>query len=357
MSKLWYRTRDEQTDKSELHEVDFNNFQLTGPTVIYLSGFLTTNNQPGFIAGALKRMEEMLDQRAEEDRKPVNLYAWSHSSLANVFNIASYNAFSETRYSNAGYVFARNVLLPLVATNIVNLKKKGCISADPLPVEQARANLRNLTMLTYSAGTITVQESYNAARKLFRQAGIPNDVAKDLLSEIVVLSTGTVSRATKERGRYTTVYLMASNDVIIQTKNALWSPLRTVASKVLSEHPPELRAERLSETSVMVTGRIDSQDWEWRVDKTGATKLARIRALVPSWTFINSNHELPYYITHDDKLSPFANIALYSLTNAIGRTEKLDVEKLIAPPASRPEGEAATYCAKMKAAAARAPKV
>ncbi len=354
MSKLWFRTRTAE-GQSQLNEVDFKNFAITEPTVIYLSGFLTTNKQPGFIAGAIKRLEEMLTHRSPTHARPAKIYSWSHSSLANLFNMAAYNGLPQSRTSKAGMIFARNVLLPLVAGNIQDLKG-GRISATPLDVDTARKNLRNLTMLTYSAGTVTVQESFNAARKLMTQIGMKDDVIRDLLGEVVVISTGNVSRATKEKNRFTTIYLVASNDIIVRAKNALWAPLRTLASKLLMEHPDELRAEKVSPTSLLVTARIDNSEWEWRLGPEGKSWKAKINRLLPAWTFINSNHELPYYITHDEKLTPFANIALYSLTNAIGRERKLSVEELIAPPAGRPDAEAALYTSKIAAARARAPK-
>lgn len=354
MSKLWFRTRDAD-NKSVLNEVDFKNFRITEPTVIYLSGFLTTNNQPGFIAGAIKRLEEMLTHRTPDVATPAKIYAWSHSSLANLFNMAAYNGMPQSRSSKAGMIFARNVLLPLVADNIVD-GKRGRVTATPIDIETARQNLRNVTLMTYSAGTVTVQESFNAARKLMTQIGMKDDLIRDLLGEIVVISTGNVSRATKEKNRFTTIYLVASNDIVVRAKNALWAPLRTLASKLLLEHPSELRAEKVSPSSLLVTARIDNSDWEWRLGPEGKTWKAKINRLLPAWTFINSNHELPYYITHDEKLTPFANIALYGLTNAIGRTRKLGVEDLIAPPANRPESEAGFYRGKIAAARARAPK-
>lgn len=354
MSKLWFRTRNSD-GQSQVNEVDFSTFRITEPTVIYLSGFLTTNNQPGFIAGAIKRLEEMLTHRSAEHAKPAKIYAWSHSSLANLFNIAAYNGMPNSRTSKAGAIFARNVLLPLVAGDIKDLKG-GRLSATPLDMDTARQNLRNLTMMTYSAGTVTVQESFNAARKMMTQIGMKDDVIRDLLGEVVVISTGNVSRATKEKNRFTTLYLVASNDIIVRAKNALWAPLRTLFSKLLMEHPDHLRAEKVSPTSMLITARIDNSDWEWRLGPEGKTWKAKINRLLPAWTFINSNHELPYYITHDEKLTPFANIALYSLTNAIGRTRKLDVEELMAPPVGRPQAEAAYYKGKIAAARACAPK-
>ncbi len=351
MSKLWYRTRDEK-GASQLHEVDFNDFRVDSPTVIYLSGFLTTNKQQGFIAGALKRLEEMLGHRATEVAHDAKVYAWSHSNLGNLFNMVAYNGFPTRAASGAAYTFARHVILPLVAENLKG--QGGQIKGQPLDIKTARQNLRNLTLMTYSAGTVTVQESFNAARKMMHKIGMEESVIRDLLGEIVVLSTGNVSRPSKEKNRFTTVYLVASNDIVVRMKNALWAPLRTLLSKLIADHPDALRAEKISPTSLLVTAKIGHANWEWRLGDGGKTFKSQIKRLLPVWTFINSNHELPYYITHDERLSPFANVALYGLTNAVGRTEKLDVEALIAPPATRPAAEAKAYKQKMAAARARA---
>lgn len=353
MSKLWYRTRDTQ-GQSQLHEVDFNDFRIDSPTVIYLSGFLTTNRQQGFIAGALKRLEEMLGHRAADVAHDAKIYAWSHSNLGNLFNLAAYSSLPQHAASGAAQRFARHVILPLVAENLQG--QGGALKGQPLDIETARRNLRNLTLLTYSAGTVTVQESFNAARRQMRQLGMDRSVIRDLLGEVVVISTGNVSRPTHEKNRFTTVYLVASNDLIIRMKNALWAPIRTLVSKLLWDHPDELRAEKLSPSSLLVTAKIGHSDFEWRLGPGGKTFQSQIKRLLPAWTFANSNHELPYYITHDDRLSPFANIALYGLTNAVGRTEKLDVEKLIAAPATRPAAEARAYTRKIAGARAFAPR-
>jgi hypothetical protein len=353
MSKLWYRTRGED-GASRLHEVNFSDFRVAGPTVIYLSGFLTTNGQPGFIAGALKRLEEMLGHRAPAVAHDATLYAWSHSSLANLFNMAAYNGFPSRAASRAGHVFARNLIMPLVAENLG--WQGGRPKGRPLPADVIRQNLRHLTLLTYSAGTVTVQESFNAAHKMMRQIGMKDAEIRDLLGEVVVISTGNVSRPSKEKNRFTTLYLVASNDIVVRVKNALWAPLRTLLSKMMFDHPDALRAEKLSPASLLVTARVGHSDWEWRLDAGGKSFKSQIKRLMPAWTLVNSNHELPYYITHDEKLSPFANIALYGLTNAVGRTQKLDIERLVAAPATRPAAEAAAYTAKMAVARRMAPR-
>lgn len=347
MSKLWYRTRNDD-GKSQLHEVDLSAFRIDAPTVIYLSGFLTTNNQPGFIAGALKRLEELLTHRAPVDDVPVKLYSWSHSSLANLFNMAAYNGFPNSKSSDAGHTFAAGVILPLVCADFAR-DDKGRASGSPLPAEDAKRNLRNITLLTYSAGTVTAQEIFNASLKMMKQCGYAEGLAREVLREVVLVSTGNVSRPSKEKDRFTTVYLVATNDIVVRGKNALWAPFRTLASKTFAVHRDELQAERLCQTSLFVTARLNKEEWEWRKNRD-VKWLDKINPLLPAWTMVNSNHELPYYITHDEQLSPFANIALYTLTNAIQRDATPDVYALIQPPKGAEPDEAAFYKDKIKKA-------
>src|SRR5690606_34224624 len=134
--------------------------------------------QPGYIAGALKRLEEMMQNRPGHDMvaaaeaqpvamgangstpapaavnivrnadKPVELYAWSHSSLANIFNMAAYNIMPGSRASQPAQNLARGVIMPLVAKDFA-LDDNGQITGTPLPPEEAKKNLRNVTFFAY----------------------------------------------------------------------------------------------------------------------------------------------------------------------------------------------------------------
>lgn len=349
MAKLWQRTRSAD-GTSQLHDVSLTDLRITRPSVIYLSGFLTTDGQPGFIAGGLKRLEEMMGHRpAPHDAQDVDLYAWSHTSLGNLFNMAAYNMQPQSRASAAAHSLAQGIIMPLVARDF-KIDGDGNLSGTPLPVEEAKRNLRNITLFGYSAGTITAQECYNASLQMMQKLGYKTDTARDVLHEVALVSAGNVSRPSKEKDRFTTVYLVASNDKIILAKNRIWTPLKTMFARFARN----LNIKKLSATSAFISAAVSKQKWEWREAK-GKTWQERIRPLIPSWTFIKSYHELPHYITHDENLSQFAKIVNFSLTNAIARApvhaggdgKRLDPLDLIQPPEGFPAPAAAAYNTKI----------
>lgn len=345
MAKLWQRTR-AADGTSQLHDISLTDLHITRPSVIYLSGFLTIDSQPGFIAGGLKRLEEMLGHRpAPHDAQQADLYAWSHTNLANVFNMAAYNVAPQTRACAAAKSLARAVIMPLVASDF-KLDGDGNISGTPLPLDVAKRNLRNITFLGYSAGTIAAQECYNASLQMMQKIGYTKDAAKDALQEVALISAGNVSRPSKEKDRFTTVYLVASNDKIILAKNRIWAPLKTLFARFARN----LNIKKLSATSAFVSAAVTKQKWEMRM-AGGKTWRERIRPLIPSWTLIKSYHELPHYVTHDENLSQFAKIVNFALTNAVARApefaggdgKKLDPLEMIQPPQGIPAPAAAAY--------------
>lgn len=335
MAKLWQRSRTAE-GKSQLHEADLAQLRLRTPALISLTGFFTTDDEPGFIAGALKRMEEMMAARPGTPA-PVDLYAWSHTSLKNIFNLAAYNLRPQSRASEAGYALASGVIMPLVTQDFVR-GKDGSVAGTPLAAEDAKRNLRNITFFGYSAGTILAQECYNAALDMMQKTGFRKDAARDILHEVVLVSAGNISRPSREKDRFTTLYLVASNDRIIRAKNRIWRPLKTLFAR----YARNLTIKPLSKTSLFVSAAVKKQMWEWRT-QAGETWQQKITPLLPSWTLIKSYHELPHYITHDENLSQFAKIAGYALTNATARTERVAPLDLIAPPATVAAQEAAAY--------------
>ena len=85
---------------------------------------------------------------------------------------------------------AAAILLPLVL-------KKG----KPLDEDAARANLRNVTFVAYSAGTVFAQEMYNAALGQMVEAGYKKKTAKAVLNEVVLISMAAVSRPLEEKAQ------------------------------------------------------------------------------------------------------------------------------------------------------------
>lgn len=378
MAKLWQRSRNAD-GKSQLHDISLTDLKIERPSVIFLSGYFTTDDQPGYIAGALKRLEEMMQNRPGHDvipatettlapqplaqgagsgtpapveatvirnaDKPVDLYAWSHTSLANIFNMAAYNLKPGSRASQAAYSLAQGVIMPLVAKDF-GLDGNGQMTGTPLPAEEAKKNLRNITLFGYSAGTIVAQECFNASMQMMQKIGYSADQARDVLQEVALVSTGNVSRPTKEKDRFTTLYLVASNDRIIRAKNRIWRPLKTMFARFARN----LNIKALSPTSAFISAAVTKKKWEWR-NRDGKTWKEKITPLIPSWTMIKSYHELPHYITHDEDLSQFAKVVQYGLTNAINRAEsgsdgsgkRITPMQMLAPPAGVPDTEATAY--------------
>lgn len=344
MAKLWQRSRTAE-GKSQLNEIDLAQLRITAPALISLTGFFTTDGEPGFIAGAIKRMEELMAAR-QGTPAPVGLYAWSHTSLKNIFNLAAYNLRPQSRASEAGYKLAAGVIMPLVTQDFTR-GKNGEVTGTPLAAETAKRNLRNITFFGYSAGTILAQECYNAAFEMMQKTGFHKDEARDILHEVVLVSAGNVSRPSREKDRFTTLYLAASNDKMILLKNRIWRPLRTLFAR----YARNLTVKSLSKTSLFISAAVKKEMWEWS-NNAGEARKQKITPLLPSWTFIKSYHELPHYITHDENLSQFAKIVGYALTNATARTERLAPMDLIAPPPAVPENEAALYKARLRRAQA-----
>ncbi|MDE2337437.1 MAG: hypothetical protein KGL10_09000 [Alphaproteobacteria bacterium] len=334
--------------KTQLVEVPLDQARITRPTVVYLSGFLTNNNRPGYVAGRIKSMEELL-QEAFPQNLP-QIYGWSHTSLRNLFNLAFYNSRPSQRSSDAGFDIGAAVLMPLVAKDF-SRDAKGRVSGAPLPIEEAKKNLRNVTIFGYSAGAIVAQETYNATLRMMKDIGYAEKDARGLLSEVVLVAAGVFSRYTKEKGRFTTLYLVASNDRMMRAKNLIWGTLGTVYNKLArrKKDGKELVIRSLSATSAMVSAPVRPTYYQWQYDENGKRKEKKyFRPLYPKWTHRRSYHELAHYITRDENNNAFANTACYALVNALNRKSRPAPLDLLQPP----RGMAATDAYKAKIAAA-----
>ncbi|HYD17202.1 MAG TPA: hypothetical protein VEF76_01825 [Patescibacteria group bacterium] len=330
MGKLWHRQAGDD-GKAQLQEIDLSTLKIDAPTVIYLSGFLTNNNQPGFISGGIKKTEELLAGAAAG-----KVLAWSHTSLANLFNLAAYNILPSSRASQAGYDLAAAVLMPLVARDFTR-DAKGGVSGAPLPEAEARANLRNVTLFGYSGGSIVAQETFNATLKMMKKIGYEEKAARAVLKEVALISVGTISRPSKERDRFTTVYLVASNDRINRAKNWIWGTLGTTLRSLFriarDANRKELTIRPLSDSSVFITTAVRPTLYEWEYGQNGEKlKKKWFQSLYPKWLGRRSYHELPHYVTTDENNNGFAKIVLHALTNAINRDAQVSPLALIAPP-------------------------
>ncbi len=345
MGKLWQRIPD-ASGKARLQEVALDQVRITQPTVVYLSGFLTNNNRPGYVAGSIKSMEELL-QDAFPQLPPI--YGWSHTSLRNLFNLALYNSHPSKRSSDAGFDIGTAVLMPLVAKDF-SRDEQGNVSGTPLPLDEARKNLRNVTFFGYSAGAIVAQETYNATLRMMKKIGYAEKDAQGVLNEVVLVAAGVFSRYTKEKNRFTTLYMVATNDRMMRAKNMIWGTLGAIYNRfaMRKKDTKTLVVRRISDTSVMVTAPVRPTYYQWQYDENGnRTKKKYFEPLYPKWLFRKSYHELPHYITRDESNNAFANTAYYALVNALRRKERISPMALLDVPDGIGKTDTACYKAKM----------
>ncbi len=314
MAKLWKRELD-GCGKARIQEVDLSTLAITSPTIIYMAGIATKDTSARQISGGLKRVREILGDGPESFPQP-QIYAWSLTGARYVFNQIAYNLRPEKAFSADAKRLARSVILPLVSENNA-----------PLPVEEAEKRLRNLTLFGYSSGTIVAQEVFNASTQVMQELGFREAEARRLLQEVVLISAGNISRPEREKNRFTTLYLVASNDRVVRLNHLLWNPLRVFFAK----HARKLDIRPLSKTSVLITATVEKRTWEWRKTPDGKQKRKAIHPVFPRWTGLHAYHEPAHYITNDDSHSPFSKLVLYALLNAVNRNDVPDALKLLEP--------------------------
>jgi hypothetical protein len=333
--KLWQRIPD-NSGKEQLHEVALDNFEINRPTVIYLSGFLTTNKSLGYVAGSIKQLKSLLEEAKTKTALP-DVYSWSHKGLSNLFNLIAYDSFPSKRSSKAGYVLSSALIMPMVAEGFKR-NEDGSLEGKPRDREEASKRLRNLTLFGYSAGTVVAQETHNASIKMMKELGYEEKEARSLLKEVVLISTGVVSRPTKETDRFTTINLIASNDRIHRFKNWLVGTVGTALRTVFTDYKwgknvKRLNIKELSASSIFMTAAASKELKDEEVCKqTGEMKEKKVEPLFPKWALMRSYHELQHYVTVNPKYNGFANVVLSALTNAVHRNQKTEPLKLIEPP-------------------------
>ncbi len=342
MGKLWRRAKQDEVAAHGLQQVDLDTLRLEKPAVIFLTGFFTYDDTPQHIRAAFKGINELMN--ATEQGRQADTYVWSHAGLKEIFNLAAYEAFPAKRASENGYDLSRGVIMPLVAKDF-KMDADGNVTGTPLPPDEARRNLRNVTFFAYSAGTITAQECFNASVRMMKQVGYSDKDARDVLHEVALVSVGVMSRPGAEKNRFTTLYLEATNDRIVSMKNRMWTPLRAV----FDWFAKKLKIKTLSPHSAIITGPVKKKDRETRM-QDGKPVQKEIKGMLPKWFPFKSNHELPRYVTEDEDVSPFARIVQFSLGNAVARDRLLPPLDLLPPPAGTPQAEADAYRAKIATA-------
>lgn len=346
MAKLWRRSATGEKGTNGLVEIDPAGLHITRPTVIFLSGFFTQDETPHHVRTAMRNIKSLLP--AVDPAPDVMVY--SHKNLKDIFNVAAYSIEPEARFCKAVKKLSSGVIMPLVAKDF-KLNDDGTVTGTPLPLDEAKKNLRNITFFGYSAGTITAQECFNASLKMMKDIGYKEDDARQALAEVVNIGVGVMSQPKKEKNRFTTLSLEATNDKLVLFKNRLWEPLRAL----FNNFAHKLKIQPLSETSAIITAAVNKKDWETR-QKDGKTVKERVKSLLPKWMMVKSFHELPRYVTQDEQLSPFAKIVNYSLANAVTRKERVAPLDLMQPPANTEEKTAAAYRDKIAKAWIKPPK-
>ncbi len=339
MGKLWRRAHDGEKTASGLQQVDLDTLRLEKPAVIFLTGFFTYDDTPQHIRAAFKGINELT--HATEQGKAAETYVWSHAGLKEIFNLAAYEAFPGKRASENGYDLSRGVIMPLV-TKDFKMDAQGNVTGTPLPLDEAKKNLRNVTFFAYSAGTITAQECFNASVKMMKEVGYSDKDVREALHEVALISVGVMSRPGAEKNRFTTLYLEATNDRIVSMKNRMWTPLRSL----FDWFAKKLKIRTLSPNSAIITGPVKKQDKETRM-QDGKPVQKEIKGMLPKWFPFKSNHELPRYVTEDEGVSPFARIVQFSLANAVARDKLLSPLDLLPPPDGTLQAEADAYRAKI----------
>jgi len=328
MPKLWKKTGDAQGN-AQLQEINLSTLAIAEPTVIFISGHVTMDNNPVMIARGLDFMEGIFQGQPEFPDLP-QIYSWSHGSTQKtVFNVAAYDFRPKHAYSSSAKKLALGAIMPLVSAN-----------NQPLPYAEAQKNLRNLTFLGYSAGNVVAQEVFNASLKMMKEIGYKPEEARTLLHEVVLINIGAVSRPSKEQDRFTTLCLANSDDRFVRIKNVLMHPLRSVFSKATRP----LTIEALSDTSLMVSAAASRK----RRDRREVSKETVIEGVeLPRWNFSVSNHGVYSYINNDDKRSQMSRIASHALINALGRKTTLTPLQLLEPPAAMEAEEKCAYLNKI----------
>lgn len=327
--KLWAKDDNE----IGMTEQPFENVVVNKPTLIFFSGFLSLHSETKSTSSRLKILDEIVSgSEYNLSGGDYQVFTGSYKNFSTFFNACAYNFSPKMGFaSKTAHKFVADVITPLVTDS----------EGAPLPKEQAAQNLRLLTFGGYSIGTVVVQEIYNASRKALIKKGYSKKDTQDLLKEVVFLSMGTMSVPSREKNRFTTVYLVANNDRPATNKNAVFEPLQafiTVLRKYFQKCA--LRISQLGENAVIATGKANRKFKQKFVDKDGQEKERPIKKLYPKWYPFDSGHELPHYLSDDDVQTVFSKIARNVLVNSYARNTCLSVDDLLLPKAK--EGQPLT---------------
>ncbi len=315
-----------------MQEIDLSTLAIASPTVIYLTGFMTTDSRPSYVAANLKSLKNIMRDKSG-NTPAAEIYVWSYSNLRNVFNLAAYNCRPEHACSATAVKLAAGVIMPLVSEN-----------GQPLPRAEAQKRLRNVTFFGYSAGTILAQEVFNASMKMMQKIGYKPEEVRELLREVVLVSAGNVSRPAKEKNRFTTLYLAGSDDGMTIWTDRIWSPRQNLFARL----PRQMTIKQMSDTSLLITAPAKKEKNIHYTLRNLFARLTRRPTIKPPSDV--SPHALLHYTTSDDTHGQFSKIALNALINAVNRKTTPDVFQLLEPLPSHPPQETAIYRDRIKKA-------
>ncbi len=331
MSVLWKKIKT-STGKSTLEKMGPGDVTLERPTVLFLTGVSTTMSQPQYVAGAISHVHDMIDTGGANKSADTDVYAWSYKSKRSNFkSVFMYNALPDTYFSNHGRQFVYDFLLPHFAENIEFDKKGRLKSADPIDVKEVAEKFRNLTLLAYSYGSVFSQEVYNAAYAVMQDIGYSEKNARFMLSRIHQVSLGAVSRPIKEKDRFTSICLVATNDRVSNHKRRLYWSFKELSAA----YTKTLKINKLSKRNWYISAPVQKDLWEQKQDPEGNIVMRNVvRPLFPKWWIRHSHHELPHYTTDQDESNQFAKMARFALINCVNRKHSLLASEMIAPPKS-----------------------
>jgi hypothetical protein len=315
---------------AKLKEVHPGAVDLSRPTLIYCTGYLTTHTQPGYVSGSIKALEELLGG-GEDLYKQMEIYGTSNKNRHSAaFNVSAYNYKSSEHHTLAEKEFVENVFLKSIAKN-GKLHSDGRISGEKRPLKEVREKFQNLTLYGYSYGTIVAQAIHNALREAMLDIGYKQEEITDLAREIVLINVGNVTRPEKEANRFTSLVFQGTNDRPVFLKDLVWRS----GEKRLFRKPKELSITRLSERCLFLTTHFNKEMYRWKKieDKYEYQKIDK---LLPKWVPFYSVHEMDYYVTQKETDNEFARIIANALRNAVTRNGSPDVAKLleVSPPIS-----------------------
>lgn len=359
MPKLWKKTGSAKNN-SDLVEIEASQLTVSGPTVVYFPGQLTSDNNRDFISIDLNDINELFQGLPS----PPQVYLSSlpetppqkSLSLSSLFRAAVHN-FSFHRLpkptandaSSMGrrirYHFSRACSSSFLGRDLAKALVMPLVSnaaGRRVPYGEAQKNLRNLTFMGYSIGNLTAQEIYNAAKKMMRKAGYSKKETRQLLQEIVFVSIGSVAEPRQEAKRYTTVSLIYQDDRFVRGKDKTLHPLRGIFAKS-SRH---LKIKQLSGSSIVLSAAARGR---WRNRKKETPEVID-NVQLPRWDKMASNHLFVDYVNTNDAGSLFSRIAQHVLINAADRKDTVNPLDLLTAPSTLAADTRASYQRKIQQA-------